>query len=210
MATVRHEIKNYIGQWIPIRADVTSRSDGGQYGFLLQGIQILDPAEGIYLDHVWVKIYDLDLAAVSGETITAEAYVSEYYSEHSVRHGGVGYGIGFSSLRNVSVVLEDGTMPLAEAATLFRQAHRASIKKDKESGNYIYPGVWTFKTGKCRVKAAKSAKPGSPCDVRSKSGDITEVILVEHLGDGVWRHELKPLAPAVSKRRRVPGVSKHS
>jgi hypothetical protein len=186
----RTELEKYIGQTIPIEADVESRQDSGnpRYGFLLTDISI---PEGVTIDHAWLGIYDLDLAQCSGERIRGTATVHEYwqakrldgkYEEFGAR------GIGFADLTEIEVLIDGGWVPLAVVATRFRRAAAARIKEQKQNGTYIWPGSWTCVNGRYLVKAAKSALSGSHCVVSSKNGGDTDVTLTAMIRPGVWEY----------------------
>jgi hypothetical protein len=200
MATYRRELEPHMGNWVEIEADVSSRSScamsaGKSYGFLLQDISVLGGEKGDTLDHAWLGIYDLDLCQANSERIRCEALVSEYYSEGAERHGGSAIGIGFSEIRNVRVLAGgegEEEVSLADYAKAARKRARERIKTQKAAGTYVWPGVWAFCGGDWKVKAAKTAAPGSPCDVMTKSGtNDRKVLLVSQVpgSPGFWDYE---------------------
>jgi len=200
MATYRRELEPHMGNWVEIEADVSSRSScamsgGKSYGFLLQDIRVLGGEKGDTLDHAWLGIYDLDLCQANSERIRCEALVSEYYSEGAERHGGNATGIGFSEIRNVRVLAGgegEEEVLLADYAKTVRKRFREHIKAEKAAGTYVWSGAWASCGDGWKVKAAKSAVPGSPCDVRSKSGlNDTRVFLAFQVPGwpGFWDYE---------------------
>jgi hypothetical protein len=183
----RPELAPYIGKWIQITAEVRSRADGGEYGFLLTSIQI---ESGATIDHCWLKVYDNDLAAVSGSTIRGQALIDKYWKATRIdgRYVEAGEsGTGISGLAEVEVEVDGVWMPLDAAATLHRKARAAKVKAAKADGSYIWPGAWTMHGGDWLVKAAKSAVAGSLCDVRAARIEHSRyVTLVTQVSAGVW------------------------
>jgi hypothetical protein len=70
----------------------------------------------------------------------------------------------------------------------------------KADGSYVWPGTWTYAGGVLGVRAAKSAKPGSLCDVRSRDHmHDRRVVFKEQMYCGVWAYrERDKVATAIS------------
>lgn len=186
----RPELAKYIGQSIPITATVTSRADGGKYGFLLVDITI--PGGG-YIDHAWLKLYWMDLAEVSGSEIRGNATVDEYWRAGRLDGKYCEYaelGTGFSDLDDVEVLVGETWMPIEEAATEVRKTRNKVTKRAKADGTYVWPGTWTYATGSIAVKAAKSAKVGARCAVKGRDAqNCRDVILTRQTHPGIWSYE---------------------
>lgn len=192
----RPELEPYIGTTISIEASIISRKDGGEYGFLLSDITLHD---GAYVDHCWLQIYDMDLAAVSGHRIRCRARISTYWKASRINGRYVEdaeEGTGISDIDDVAVSFEGEWLPLDKVATIIRRLRAMEIKAKRTSGTYIWPGAWTYCTGALRVKAAKSALPGSLCDVRSRNHwHDAQVRLLTQDRPGVWTYEKVPVSP---------------
>ena len=191
MATMRNELKPFIDEWKRMEAFVESRADLAgdpfqpRYGFLLTGVEV-EGVEG-EIDHIWLKIHDLDLAASSSNDISFEGLVSEYYSEGDERHGGDGRGIGVCDIRNVVVDPHCDDLPLKDFAKKVRKERAAAVKAEKAAGKYIWPGAWTKTNDGWKVKAAKSAVPGSRCLVKCHGWQADSMVrLVSQCSPGVW------------------------
>jgi len=190
----RRELQQYLGQTIPVRCTVTSpkalnNDQQRAYGFLLTYVSL---PSGEVIDHAWYDVTWADLATVSGERIRAQAHVDDYYKASRVGGRYVEdeeYGIGIDDLNDVEVWADSDWQPLEKYAAAVRKRRNAEIKAQKASGTYIWPGTWTYSTGTLCVKAAKSAAPGSKCEVTSRDGmhDDT-VVLVKQVAIGVWAY----------------------
>src|SRR5580658_7458328 len=108
----RPELEPYIGRTVTIEADITSRSDGGQYGFLLADIVL---STGERVDHCWLQIYNLDLAEISGERIRCMAKIDRYWKAGRREGKYVEFaelGTGISGICDVCVREGDDWIPL--------------------------------------------------------------------------------------------------
>lgn len=186
----RPELEPYIGKTVTIEASIISRADGGQYGFLLTNISV---PNGAYVDHCWLGVYHNDLATVSGHRIRCDASIHTYWKASRIDGRYVECaeeGTGIADINEVSVFVSGDWLSLDEAARRIRKSRAANVKAKKASGEYVWPGTWTYTTGNLKVKAAKSAVPGSLCDVRSRDGLRDKLVkLVTQVAPGVWGYE---------------------